>query len=223
MSLAIDDCYEVWDTGVISVPYNFRAEDLRPRLLGLLADSSHQDGPSHDDSACDDPDLRSTVTADSSHSAMACNSVQLDQPQRDDSSASMRDRASQPHTNTEAFSRETWGYQGAALRPQQAESAPSSLHVSFEPNWPSGVSGGLCACSALPVQPTSLQSFDRQRQHYVGPSLQLFDRRAWYGLHQPRHFRSAWFCPQRRVTFRLQASAAAFVRCAGTMSSLRLS
>lgn len=35
-SLAIDDCYEVWGSGFISIPYNFELQDLQPQLTRLL-------------------------------------------------------------------------------------------------------------------------------------------------------------------------------------------
>ncbi|GBF90996.1 hypothetical protein Rsub_03851 [Raphidocelis subcapitata] len=36
-SLAIDDCYEVWGSGFISIPYDFDLRDLQPQLTRLLA------------------------------------------------------------------------------------------------------------------------------------------------------------------------------------------
>ena len=38
--LAIDDCYEVWESGVLSVPYDFEVKELQPQLRRLLAASS---------------------------------------------------------------------------------------------------------------------------------------------------------------------------------------
>ncbi|KAL4436733.1 hypothetical protein ABPG75_003872 [Micractinium tetrahymenae] len=35
-SLAIDDCYELWDSGFISIPHDFNLSDLQPKLLALL-------------------------------------------------------------------------------------------------------------------------------------------------------------------------------------------
>jgi hypothetical protein len=35
-SLAIDDCYEVWGSGFISIPYDFELKDLQPQLTRLL-------------------------------------------------------------------------------------------------------------------------------------------------------------------------------------------
>lgn len=35
-SLAIDDCYELWDSGFISIPHDFSLSDLKPRLQALL-------------------------------------------------------------------------------------------------------------------------------------------------------------------------------------------
>ena len=34
--VAIDDCYEVWGSGGISIPWNFSTQDLKPQLLKLL-------------------------------------------------------------------------------------------------------------------------------------------------------------------------------------------
>eukprot|EP01025_Chloroclados_australasicus_P055430 TRINITY_DN670_c0_g1_i1.p1 TRINITY_DN670_c0_g1~~TRINITY_DN670_c0_g1_i1.p1 ORF type:complete len:580 (-),score=66.70 TRINITY_DN670_c0_g1_i1:565-2304(-) len=67
-SIAIDDCYEVWESGTISIPYDFEVTDLPPKLQKLLAngqqaqqqeekqkyDRSSQD--SYDDSSFDDYD-----------------------------------------------------------------------------------------------------------------------------------------------------------------------
>jgi hypothetical protein len=36
VSLAIDDCYDVWDSGFISIPYDFSIADLKPKLVALL-------------------------------------------------------------------------------------------------------------------------------------------------------------------------------------------
>lgn len=36
-SLAIDDCYEVWGSGFISIPYDFNLSDLQPQLMRLLS------------------------------------------------------------------------------------------------------------------------------------------------------------------------------------------
>lgn len=35
-SIAIDDCYEVWGSGFISIPYDFKLQELRPKLARLL-------------------------------------------------------------------------------------------------------------------------------------------------------------------------------------------
>ncbi|GAB4823551.1 hypothetical protein N2152v2_010597 [Parachlorella kessleri] len=39
-SLAIDDCYEVWESGFISIPYDFTLSELRPKLQALLGGGS---------------------------------------------------------------------------------------------------------------------------------------------------------------------------------------
>ncbi|KAL0041357.1 hypothetical protein WJX79_000663 [Trebouxia sp. C0005] len=46
--VAIDDCYEVWGSGGISIPWNFTTQDLKPQLLKLLGSktSSSQKAPS---------------------------------------------------------------------------------------------------------------------------------------------------------------------------------
>lgn len=37
ISLAIDDRYDVWDSGVISIPYDFKMSDIEPKLKALLS------------------------------------------------------------------------------------------------------------------------------------------------------------------------------------------
>jgi len=37
VSLAIDDCYEVWDSGFVSIPFDFSLADIEPQLQALLA------------------------------------------------------------------------------------------------------------------------------------------------------------------------------------------
>lgn len=39
-SLAIDDCYELWDSGFISIPHDFNLSDLQPKLQALLGSGS---------------------------------------------------------------------------------------------------------------------------------------------------------------------------------------
>ena len=39
-SIAIDDCYELWESGFISIPHNFQVKDLRPELRKLLSPST---------------------------------------------------------------------------------------------------------------------------------------------------------------------------------------
>lgn len=36
VSIAIDDCYDVWDSGFVSIPYDFSLVDLEPKLVALL-------------------------------------------------------------------------------------------------------------------------------------------------------------------------------------------
>ena len=36
VSLAIDDCYDVWESGYISIPFDFEISDLKPKLQALL-------------------------------------------------------------------------------------------------------------------------------------------------------------------------------------------
>ncbi|BDA42157.1 hypothetical protein COCOBI_03-0420 [Coccomyxa sp. Obi] len=38
-SIAIDDCYELWESGFISIPHNFQVKDLRPELRKLLSNN----------------------------------------------------------------------------------------------------------------------------------------------------------------------------------------
>ena len=40
VTLAIDTCYEVWDSGIISVPWDFDISELRPQLIKLLGPGS---------------------------------------------------------------------------------------------------------------------------------------------------------------------------------------
>ena len=35
-SIAIDDCYELWESGFVSIPYDFEMRDLQPQLQELL-------------------------------------------------------------------------------------------------------------------------------------------------------------------------------------------
>ena len=42
-SLAIDDCYELWESGFISIPYDFAVSELQPKLQALLAADSSAD------------------------------------------------------------------------------------------------------------------------------------------------------------------------------------
>jgi len=42
-SIALDDCYELWDSGFISIPYDFSVGDLTPQLRRMLG--SGQDPP----------------------------------------------------------------------------------------------------------------------------------------------------------------------------------
>jgi hypothetical protein len=43
-SLALDDCYELWGSGFISIPYDFALSDLRPQLARLLQEASNSKG-----------------------------------------------------------------------------------------------------------------------------------------------------------------------------------
>ena len=38
-SIAIDDCYELWESGFVSIPYDFELRDLQPQLQKLLQGS----------------------------------------------------------------------------------------------------------------------------------------------------------------------------------------
>jgi hypothetical protein len=66
-SIAIDDCYELWESGFISIPYNFQVKDLRPELRKLLA-AANGTGPSGDadpltsTEPCDSGGLHSSST-----------------------------------------------------------------------------------------------------------------------------------------------------------------
>ena len=41
-TIAIDDRYEVWGSGIISVPWNFSIQELKPQLLRLLSPAAPQ-------------------------------------------------------------------------------------------------------------------------------------------------------------------------------------
>ena len=43
-SLAFDNCYEVWESGFISIPHDFTLDDLKPKLQLLLAAPHSQNG-----------------------------------------------------------------------------------------------------------------------------------------------------------------------------------
>ena len=43
--LAIDDCYELWESGFISIPHHFQIQDLQPQLQRLLAGTAPQSLP----------------------------------------------------------------------------------------------------------------------------------------------------------------------------------
>lgn len=42
-SIAIDDCYEVWGSGFISIPYNFTVQELPQQLVRLLKAGEQQE------------------------------------------------------------------------------------------------------------------------------------------------------------------------------------
>lgn len=44
VSLAIDDCYDVWESGYISIPFDFALADLKPKLQALLAAPTDRSG-----------------------------------------------------------------------------------------------------------------------------------------------------------------------------------
>lgn len=39
-SIALDDCYEVWESGFISIPYDFQLGDIEPQLQRMLGSTS---------------------------------------------------------------------------------------------------------------------------------------------------------------------------------------
>eukprot|EP00884_Botryococcus_braunii_P001914 jgi/Botrbrau1/11723/Bobra.0195s0050.1 len=41
ISIAIDDCYELWESGFISIPFHFKLQELQPELQRLLGVSSY--------------------------------------------------------------------------------------------------------------------------------------------------------------------------------------
>lgn len=58
VTIAIDDRYEVWGSGIISIPWDFTVQDLRPQLLRLLGTDS----------------LQPTVSLSSNHNGISMNS-----------------------------------------------------------------------------------------------------------------------------------------------------
>ena len=44
VELAIDNQYDLWDSGIISVPYDFRIEDVEERIRGLLGENGNGNG-----------------------------------------------------------------------------------------------------------------------------------------------------------------------------------
>lgn len=48
--LALDDCYEVWDSGFISIPYNFKLQDL-PQMVRMLQSGQRPPAPGEEAAA----------------------------------------------------------------------------------------------------------------------------------------------------------------------------
>ena len=46
ITIAIDDRYEVWGSGTISIPWNFSIQDLKPQLLKLLGPATMHEAAS---------------------------------------------------------------------------------------------------------------------------------------------------------------------------------
>lgn len=47
VELAIDNQYDLWDSGIISVPYDFRVEDVEEKIRGLLGENGNGNGGLH--------------------------------------------------------------------------------------------------------------------------------------------------------------------------------
>lgn len=83
-SLAIDDCYEVWGSGFISIPYDFTLQELQPQLVKLLASTSTAASNGHSPGFQASPQMRPMAaargvmisTAGSSHGGL-CSSYAL--------------------------------------------------------------------------------------------------------------------------------------------------
>lgn len=83
-SLAIDDCYEVWGSGFISIPYDFTLQELQPQLVKLLQSSSTAASNGHSPGVHTSPQMRPMAaargvmisTAGSSHGGL-CSSYAL--------------------------------------------------------------------------------------------------------------------------------------------------
>lgn len=62
-SIAIDDCYELWESGFISIPYNFNLKDLQPQLQRLLGTASSASSTSVSTSSSSSTELEGSDTS----------------------------------------------------------------------------------------------------------------------------------------------------------------
>ena len=62
-SIAIDDCYELWESGFISIPYNFNLKDLQPQLQRLLGTASSASSNSASASSSSGAELEGSDTS----------------------------------------------------------------------------------------------------------------------------------------------------------------
>ena len=67
-SIAIDDCYELWESGFVSIPYNFELRELQPQLQKLLQGSATESQEGATNEARPDlyPDAEAAVPESSS-------------------------------------------------------------------------------------------------------------------------------------------------------------
>ena len=50
-SICIDDCYDAWDNGFVSLPYDFKVGEIGPALIRLLSSTGIKDSKSHPSSS----------------------------------------------------------------------------------------------------------------------------------------------------------------------------
>jgi hypothetical protein len=153
-SLAIDDCYEVWGSGFISIPYDFNLQELQPQLVRLLG-SGRPDSPGAAAAAAAAAAAGASTSGSSSSSGAY--------------SAAAASRTSRGASSSGSGSsiRERW--QEHQARQQQQQQPRSSL----TPSGPRGVVSSRHHSSHSSQQPRAVPA------RAVGPVPEL---RSWVGL-----------------------------------------